>query len=139
MPVRYTGILFAGLMAGLLAGCTAGGPSPTAAVSAAPKTFRERIATLALSQVQFGSISLLPVRFDHSRITPFFEDGGRILYCVSSRMRGRTLSGPERPKVVIREEKGTEALSIVKDENEVCEGHRTEPFPELETLGNRAG
>ena len=49
------------------------------------------------------------------------------------------MSGLERPKVVIREEKGTEKLSIIRDENEVCEGQGTEPFPELETLGNHAG
>ena len=139
MPVRVIGVLLASLIAGALTGCKTGGSTPIAAAPAAPATFRERIAALALSQVQFGSISLLPVRFENSRITPFFEDGGRFLYCVSTRMWGRSLSGPERPKVVIREEQGTEALSIVKDENEVCEGRRTEPFPELEALGNRSG
>lgn len=100
-------------------------PSPSA-------TLRERIAALTLRQTEFGSVSLIPVRFEHSRISGPFEDGGRTLYCVSSRMKGRTFDKGERPKVVIRDEGGV--LKIVEDDEEVCTGHRTVPFPELETL-----
>jgi hypothetical protein len=139
MLARHARILILCLTVPVLSGCMRGAAPASAGAPAVPATFRERIAALALTQVQFGSISLLPVRFEHSRITPFFEDGGRILYCVTSRMKGRSLFKPERPKVVIREEKGTERLSIVENENEVCEGHRTEPFPELDALGNRSG
>lgn len=99
-------------------------------------TVRERIAALALRQVDFGAVSLIPVRFEKARLSGPFEDGGRTLYCVSSRMTGRTFGKAERPKAVIREQGG--ALSVVPDAEEVCEGHRTEPFPELETAGNRA-
>lgn len=121
-----------GLMIALaLVGCTAARPPPAAT------TFRERVAALALRQVAFGSVSLLPVRFANSRISAPFEDGGRTLYCVSSRMHGRSVGEPERAKVVIREEIGTERLSVVEDD-EVCSGHATQPFPELEQLGNRA-
>ncbi|MGU3536882.1 hypothetical protein [Methylobacterium sp. A54F] len=96
---------------------------------------RETIAAFALRQVAFGSVSLLPVRFEKSRIGGPFEDGGRILYCVSSRMHGRTFGKPERPKIVIRAEPGR--LSLIDDEAEVCEGHRTEPFPELEAAAGK--
>ena len=110
-------------------GCTATAvpPAPTAATG----TVRERIAALALRQVAFGSVSLIPVRFEHSRIAGPFEDGGRRLYCVSTRMKGRTFGKPERPKLVVREEAG--ALTVLRDEEEVCEGHRSEPFPELDS------
>lgn len=112
------------------AGCTA-----TASPPPATGTIRERIAGLALRHTDFGSLSLLPVRFEKSRIAGPFEDGGRTLYCVSSRMSGRTFDKPERPKVVIRDEGGR--LTIVEDEDEVCQGHRSEPFPELEGAGDR--
>ena len=111
------------------------GEAPTPAVSATPKPIRERIAALALRQVAFGSVSLLPVRFESSRIAGPFEDGGRTLYCVSSRMKGRSFGKGERPKVVVRHDKGADTLTAL-DDDEVCQGHRTEPFPELETLGN---
>ncbi|MBD8905768.1 hypothetical protein [Methylorubrum zatmanii] len=121
----------AGLLAVVLAagGCTTGTatPSPTASTG----SLRERIAALALRQVEFGSVSLIPVRFEHSRIAGPFEDGGRQLYCVSTRMKGRTFGKPERPKLVVRETAG--ALSILRDEEDVCEGHRSEPFPELDS------
>ena len=115
------------------AGCTrTEAPSPSVATG----TLRERIAALALRQVDFGSVSLIPVRFEKSRIAGPFEDGGRTLYCVSSRMLGRTFGKAERPKTVIRDEGGV--LKVVPDAEEVCEGHRTEAFPELEAAGNRA-
>ena len=50
-------------------------------------------------------------------------------------MMGRRFLKGEKAKVVIREEAGK--LSILEDVEEVCEGHRTEPFKELEALGNR--
>ena len=106
-------------------------PSPAAAA----RPVRERIAALALRQVAFGSVSLLPVRFESSRIAGPFEDGGRTLYCVSSHMKGRSFGKGERPKVVIRHDKAADSLTAL-DDDEVCQGHRTEPFPELETVGN---
>lgn len=114
-------------LAAWLSACTATAAPPRAA----PGTLRERIAALALGQVAFGSVSLLPVRFERSRIAGPFEDGGRRLYCVSTRMKGRSLGEPERPKLVLREEAG--ALTILREEEEVCEGHRSEPFPELDS------
>ncbi|GJE77353.1 hypothetical protein [Methylorubrum suomiense] len=117
------------LAAGLGA-CTTATPTPPP-LSASPGTLRERIAALALRQVEFGSVSLLPVRLEHSRLAGPFEDGGRRLYCIKSRMFGRTFGKPERPKLVLRDDNG--ALSVLRDEDEVCEGHRSEPFPELDT------
>lgn len=112
-----------------LGACTTAAPPP--ATGAPTGTLRERIAALALGQVEFGSVSLLPVRREHSRIAGPFEDGGRRLYCVKTRMFGRTLGKPERPKIVVRDDNG--ALSVLRDEEDVCEGHRSEPFPELDT------
>ncbi|WP_375465219.1 hypothetical protein [uncultured Methylobacterium sp.] len=117
-------------------GCMARGETPASTVTQAPKTLREKIAALALRQVPFGSVSLLPVRFESSRIAGPFEDGGRTLWCVSSHMKGRTFGKAERPKLVIRADAAT--LTVI-DDDEVCQGHRTEPFPELETLGNAKG
>ncbi|GJD30494.1 hypothetical protein PMNALOAF_1741 [Methylobacterium adhaesivum] len=105
-------------------------PAPPAGAS-----LRTRIATLALAQTDFGAVSVIPVRFEHSRIAGPFEDGGRTLYCVSTRMKGRTFGKGERAKAVIRDTGGV--LSVIEDDEEVCSGHRTEPFAELETLGNR--
>ena len=121
-----------------LGACTASAPvpPPDAAAGAPAPTLRQRVAALALRQVAFGSLSVLPVRFEHSRIAGPFEDGGRTLYCVTSRMLGRSFGRAERPRAVIRDEGGTlRAL----DEAEVCEGHRTEPFPELDSPGAGSG
>ena len=129
MVGRRGGVMLA--MALAAGGCTATAapPAPTASTG----TVRERIAVLARGQVEFGSVSLLPVRFERSRIAGPFEDGGRRLYCVSTRMKGRTFDKPERPKLVLREEAG--ALTILRDEEDVCEGHRSEPFAELDSPG----
>ena len=113
-----------------IAGCTSTSTPPSPSTG----TLRERIAALILRQIDFGGISLLPVRFEKSRISGPFEDGGRTLYCVSSHMKGRTLGKAERPKAVIRDEGGL--LRTVADEEEVCEGHRSEPFPELDSAGS---
>ncbi|GJE58583.1 hypothetical protein [Methylobacterium trifolii] len=115
-----------------VSGCTTASPAPEAA---APATLREKIAALALAQVAFGSVSLLPVRFESSRIAGPFEDGGRTLYCVSSQMKGRSFGKAERPKVVVREDKAAGRISVI-DDDEVCSGHRSEPFSELDRLGN---
>ncbi|SFG38030.1 hypothetical protein [Methylobacterium gossipiicola] len=122
----------AALLSGLalLSACTSHPAPPPGA------TLRTRIAALALRQTDFGAVSVIPVRFEHSRIAGPFEDGGRTLYCVSTRMKGRTFDKGERAKAVIRDTGG--ALSVLSDDEEVCSGHRTEPFSELETLGNRA-
>ena len=76
-----------------------------------------------------SSVTRLPL--PASRIAGPFEDGGRQLICVSTRMKGRTFGKPERPKLVVREAAG--ALTVLHDEEDVCEGHRSEPFPELDT------
>lgn len=116
-------------LAASLGACTAtvSPPTPTAGTG----TVRERLAALARGQVAFGSVSLLPVRLEHSRLAGPFEDGGRRLYCVRTRMYGRTFGQPERPKLVVRDDNG--ALSVLRDEDDVCEGHRSEPFPQLDT------
>lgn len=116
------------LVALVVSACTQAGNTPPPAQTG---TLRERIAALALRQVDFGSVSLIPVRFEKSRIAGPFEDGGKTLYCVSSHMKGRTFGKAERPKVVIRDESGV--LHVERDAEELCEGHRTEPFPELDT------
>lgn len=94
---------------------------------------KQRIAALALKQVAFGSVSLLPVRFESSRLAGPIADGGRTIYCVSSQMKGRTFGKAERPKAVMRHE--ADRLSVI-DDDEVCTGHRSQPFPELDTLGD---
>ncbi|PNA17664.1 hypothetical protein C1X78_25995, partial [Pseudomonas sp. MPR-R1B] len=68
-----------------------------------------------------------------SRIAGPIEDAGRVIYCVSGRMYGRTFGKPERPKVALRYE--ADRLTVL-DDDEVCTGHRTRPFPELDALGN---
>ncbi|AWN36779.1 hypothetical protein [Methylobacterium radiodurans] len=117
----------------LAGGCMGSRAAPDMPASG---TARERLAALALRQVAFGSVSLIPVRFEHARISGPFEDAGRTLYCVSAHMKGRTFDKPEKPKIVVRAD-GT-VLTVIEDD-EVCTGHRTVPFPELEALGNRAG
>lgn len=116
-----------GLVVLSLGSCGRPDPAPGASL-----TLRERVAALALRQTEFGAISLLPVRFEQSRIAGPFQDDGRTLYCVSARMMGRRFLKGERAKVVIREEAGR--LSILDEAEEICQGHRTEPFHELEVL-----
>lgn len=128
--MRSGGVWGAAGLAVWLGACTATAPPPRTP----PGTLRERIAALALGQVEFGSVSLLPVRLEHSRLAGPFEDGGRRLYCVKTRMYGRTFGKPERPKIVVRDDNG--ALSVLRDEDDVCEGHRSEPFPELDTAAS---
>lgn len=123
-------LLLLGLACALPA-CTPRAPAPSPGA-----TLRTRIAALALAQVDFGSVSVIPIRFEHSRISGPFEDGGRTLYCVSTRMKGRTFGKGERAKAVIRDTAGV--LGVIEDDEEVCNGHRTEPFSELEILGNPA-
>ncbi|KQP41760.1 MULTISPECIES: hypothetical protein [unclassified Methylobacterium] len=131
---RRAGGAWLGLVAIALTGCGRPDPAPAPGASF---TMRERVAALALRQSGFGSISVIPVRFEHSRIAGPFEDDGRTLYCVSARMMGRRFLKGEKAKAVIREEAGK--LSILEDAEEVCEGHKTEPFKELEALGNAKG
>jgi hypothetical protein len=115
-------------------GAQAGARKTTAASEDAPSpALLQRIAALAVKQVDFGSVSLLPVRFEGSRIAGPIEDGGRVIYCVSGRMYGRTFGKPEKPKVALRY---TNDRLTVLDDDEVCTGHRTRPFPELDALGN---
>ncbi|MGU3361592.1 hypothetical protein ACLBWX_14765 [Methylobacterium sp. M6A4_1b] len=112
-----------------LAGCGPRAPVPTPAATA---PIRERLAALALSRTEFGSVSLIPVRFVQSRVSGPFLDEGRTLYCVSSRMRGRTFGKAERVKIVIQEKAGV--LAVIDEDTEACDHHRTEPLPELEAM-----
>jgi hypothetical protein len=128
-------LAIAGLLAFVAAGAEAAPRAPKPSPEAAPSpALLQRIAALALKQVEFGSVSLLPVRFEGSRIAGPIEDGGRVIYCVSGRMYGRTFGKPERPKVALRY---TNDRLTVLDDDEVCTGHRTRPFPELDALGNK--
>ena len=119
-------VLLVGLMA--LGACT---PRPAPAASEPVGSVKERIAAFARRQVAFGSVSLIPVRFERSRLSQAFLDGGRTLYCVSTRMRGRDLFEAERPRIVVEERGGV--IRLVDEDEEICHGHRTEPFPELDT------
>jgi hypothetical protein len=114
-------------------GAQAAPRTPAPEDAPAPALLR-RIAALALKQVEFGSVSLLPVRFAGSRIAGPFEDGGRVIYCVSGRMYGRTFGKPERPRVALHY--ADDRLRVL-DDDEVCTGHHTRPFPELDALGNK--
>lgn len=120
--------LLAALAALTLAGC---GPRAAAPALAPAAPFRERLAALALRQTAFGALSVIPVRFERSRVSKPFVEEGRTLYCVSTRMMGRSFGEPERPKVVVQE--AANVLTIVDEDETICEGHRTEPFPELDT------
>lgn len=104
---------------------------------AATAAMRARIAALVLKRVEFGSISLIPVRFAESRLAGPFEDAGRTLYCVGTQMRGRSLFKPERPRALVRlERRGAESvLTATAYDSDICAGHRTEPFPELDAAG----
>lgn len=132
MPPRAT---LAGLLALIAVGAQAAPRAQKPGREDAPSpALLQRIAALALKQVAFGSVSLLPVRFEGSRIAGPIEDGGRVIYCVSGRMYGRTFGKPERPKVALRY--AGDRLTVL-DDDEVCTGHRTRPFPELDALGNK--
>jgi hypothetical protein len=123
------GLLLAGLAGLGLAGC---GGRPAIPTPSATAPMHERLAALALSRPEFGALSLIPVRFVQSRVSGPFLDEGRTLYCVSSRMRGRTFGRAERLKIVIQEKAGV--LSVIDEDKEVCDYHRSEPLPELETM-----
>ena len=129
MPPR---VALAALLLLAAAGAQAA-PRKTASDDAPAPALLQRIAALALKQVDFGSVSLLPVRFAGSRLAGPIEDGGRTIYCVSSRMSGRSFGKPERPKAVMRY--AADRLEVI-DDDEVCTGHRSQPFPELDALGN---
>lgn len=115
----------------------------TLPVEAAPRTpkpetdpaLRARIAALVLRRADFGAYSLLSVRFAESRLSGPFEDGGRTTWCVSAQMHGRSFGKPERPRAIVRSDGAT--LQASEYDSDVCGGHRSEPFPEFEALGNR--
>ncbi|WP_342108887.1 hypothetical protein [Methylobacterium sp. SI9] len=129
MPPR---VALAALLLLAAAGAQAA-PRKTASDDAPAPALLQRIAALALKQVDFGSVSLLPVRFAGSRIAGPIEESGKVIYCVTGHMYGRTFGKPEKPKVVLRYE--ADRLTVL-DDDEVCTGHRTRPFPELDALGN---
>ncbi|KQU27491.1 hypothetical protein ASG63_02345 [Methylobacterium sp. Leaf94] len=136
LPVRAArrrpALVLAALLPLAACGPRAGIPTP-----AATAPLRERLAAFALGQAAFGAVSLIPVRFAHSRVSQPFQDAGRTLYCLSSRMTGRTFGRAERPKIVVQEAGGV--LTRVDEDPEICEGHRTEPLPELEALAAGRG
>ncbi|MCJ2088416.1 hypothetical protein MKK88_20860 [Methylobacterium sp. E-005] len=118
----------------LIAAGAQAAPRKAAGADDAPSpALLQRIAALALKQVEFGSVSLLPVRFEGSRIAGPIADGGRVIYCVSGHLYGRTFGKPEKPRVALRYR--DDRLTVL-DDDEVCTGHRTRPFPELDALGN---
>ena len=138
MPSRAA-VLALALAAATMPAATPAAAAPRKAAAkssedAPSPALKQRIAALALRQVAFGSVSLLPVRFESSRLAGPIEDGGRTIYCVSAQMKGRTFGKAERPKAVMRLD--ADRLSAI-DDDEVCSGHRSQPFPELETLGNK--
>ena len=120
-------------LATLLAASAAAAAKKKDAEPAADPAMRGRIAALVLRRADFGAYSFLPVRFAESRIAGPFEDGGRTTYCVSSQMHGRSFGKPERPRAIVRVEGGG-ALRAAEYDSDVCAGHRSEPFPEFETL-----
>jgi hypothetical protein len=107
--------------------------APALAEDAPSPALKERIARLALKQVDFGAISILPVTFAKSRLTGPIEDDGRTVYCVSTHMKGRSFGSFEKPKAVMQVV--GDRPTIIEDD-EVCTGHRSKPFPELDALGN---
>lgn len=103
--------------------------APAAKPSPSP-ALRARIVALVLRQSDFGAISLIPVRFEDSRLAGPFEEGGKTHYCVATRMLGRTFGRAERRRALLRDEGG--ALRVERYDADVCAGHRTEPFTELD-------
>jgi hypothetical protein len=101
---------------------------------------KARIAALVLRRVDFGGISLIPVRFENSRLAGPFDDGGRTTYCVTAQMHGRSFGKAERARAIVRRERTAqgEQLRAEAYDADVCAGERTEPFPELDGAPNRA-
>ena len=114
----------------------------TAPAVAAPKpkqpavdpAVRARIVALLLRRSEFGAISLIPVRFENSRISGPFDDGDKTTYCVTAQMHGRSFGKPERARAIIRRERAAEGERLRAEtyDADVCSGERTEPFPELD-------
>jgi hypothetical protein len=100
---------------------------------------RQKIAELLLRQPDFGSVSIIPVRFENSRIAGPIEEKGRTYYCVATEMRGRRFGKPERPKALVRQETRPEGTTFAASayDPDICSGHRREPYPEFEEAANR--
>lgn len=107
--------------------------SPAAAEDAPSPALKERIARLALKQVEFGALSLLPVTFVGSGLAGPFEDDGHTYFCVSTRMKGRSFGASEHVRIAMRYD--ADRLTMMPDDD-VCPYHRARPFPELGKIGN---
>lgn len=132
-------VLFFVLLVGSLPACVTHSV-PVAPADALGATPRQRIAALLRRQPDFGSISLIPVRFENSRIVGPLEEKGRTHYCVRTEMHGRTFGKPERPKAIVRQEAGPGGISFAASayDEDICSGHRSEPFPELDDPSGKA-
>lgn len=100
---------------------------------------RRTIAALLLRNPEFGSVSLIPVRFENSRIAGPIEDKGRTYFCVTTEMRGRRFGKPERPKATVQQETGPGGVTFAaaRYDGDICSGHKREDFPELEQARTR--
>jgi hypothetical protein len=104
--------------------------APAKTKPAAEPAVKARIVALVLGRTDFGSISLIPVRFENSRLAGPFEDGGRTTYCVTAQMHGRTFGKPERARAIVRLD--GDRLRAEAYDADVCSGERSAPFPELD-------
>ncbi|GJE38702.1 hypothetical protein [Methylobacterium persicinum] len=108
-------------------------PSPVLARDEPSPALKARIAKLALKQVEFGAVSLLPVTFAGSGLAGPFEEDGHTYFCVMTRMKGRDFGGSEHVRIAMRYE--NDRLTMMHDDD-VCAYHHARPFPELTALGN---
>jgi hypothetical protein len=134
-PPRLRAALALALLALPMPAVAAPKAKPASKEAAEPDpALRARIAALVLRRADFGAISLIPVRFEASRLAGPFEDGGRTTYCVTAQMHGRSLGRPERARAIVRAERAAdgERLRAEAYDAEVCAGERTRPFAELD-------
>jgi hypothetical protein len=132
-------ILAAVALAASLAGCVTRTSPVQPAELASPASARQRIAALLLRNAEFGSWSIIPVRFENSRIAGPIEEKGRTYFCVTTQMHGRTFGKPERPKALVRQDTRPEGtvFSASAYDDDICSGHKREDFPELDEAGTR--
>ena len=123
-------------LAGLAAAPVLAAPK---AKPAADPAMKARIVALVLRRSDFGGISLIPVRFENSRLAGPFDDGGKTTYCVTAQMHGRSFGKPERARALVRLERAVdgERLRAESYDADVCSGERTEAFTELDGPAHR--
>lgn len=131
-------LLAAALVAGLLSACISRSVRVEPAAAAGGNA-RQRIAELLLRNPEFGSISILPVRFEDSRISGPIEDKGRTYYCVTTRMLGRNFGRAERRRALVRQDTRPDGVTFSASAHDdgICSGHKRDDFPELEEAANR--